>query len=202
MAKKSKAVPEEGAAAKRAQVREKLRKADAPAEKEKAGAKAKEKPKEKFSQPIVMSGVEESHAEIPLEGKSARQIAYAWRVVLTQLKAEGVYHGEVPMAFTAVMGSEGELYLEPYAMPSGVVILPEEGVAMPAPLQGMVAPQVQRVSSGVPSPPAAGSGATGDGRPRARRRGPGPRVPSVNTDPINTSGMRTIRSSDGKAEVS
>lgn len=144
----------------------------------------------------------EVFGEFNLDKRSAKQIAFCWRVILAELAAEGLYPGEVPSAFKASMGPDGSLFLEPYDMPDDVIILPEEGgMSLPSPIEHSLSrpapqggsPRVSGRSNERPVPPAQA------GRSRRSRRSS--RAGAAEGPPINTKGMRQIVSNDGDAEV-
>ena len=111
-----------------------------------------------------------------IDRNNAKQIAFAWRVVLSQMASNGDFEGKVPTAFKAEMKSDGSLYLKPYDLPEDVVYFDGSEVELP----GAVSQALSGVSMGAkpvvakpvkpgarPAPPAAGSSY----RPRKHRRG-------------------------------
>ena len=156
--------------------------------------------------------------------EAAKKITFAWRIILTEMESAGAFEGDVPEAFSAVIGQNGSLTMEPFALPEGVVYVPEDGgMELPAPLRAMLPPQMgtqsfhgqdepARAPVAVqaqqqrPMPPAARGGIPGP--PQGSRGMPRPpaSVPHTVKQPApatagSTAGLRTVHSSGGNASV-
>ena len=69
-------------------------------------------------------------APLPLE--EAKQLAYTVRILLTSMKGNDSFTGEIPAAYDVRMYGDGSIVLKAFQVPQGVVMAEE--TTMPAPL--------------------------------------------------------------------
>jgi len=138
----------------------------------------------------------------------AKQLVYAWRALLMSLRAEGKFEGDVPRAFTAKMSPNGSVSLEPFHMPTGVVIGGEE-VSLDGPLEHMFRPAPRLDASLAPTLPRNGLGSSPthldmemESRRSARRRRAVGGAELVGSKVPDASGQhRALVSDGGEVEV-
>ena len=123
----------------------------------------------------------------PLPEKEAKQLAYTVRVILTSLKGDGFYEGDVPGAYDVRMFADGSVILRSFVMPQGVVMA--DAISLPAPINMSQLDLGRNPSIRFP----AGTDEL-EARKQARRKPDG--VPA-----FEGVTRRTIESQDGNVEV-